>query len=318
MKTFARNKSVIRTGKRFPVKREYARCVSDLKRTGLLAPLPHSRSIGVIGIDGKEYPIPSQDQVVVLFARNRELVGRKVRQGFVSLELTPMAVPIPVLLDLLRSTILRHAADGKVLRTRRSPFGRSIPVRVNAEKQVWIWERLRRVLDTDEIVYFPREHSNEHGGWKKPDVIHEGRFCAVPGWSVGLVESTPMLPKRGRGKTLAGRKQLEISSSPREYLGLLQAPPYQGETGQTHEDFLTSFLVRLETSGEISRDRSDDNGLWLLGQYVKRVERIRGGLVPTGWWIRELGRLRLDAHRPGNKLCARSWGGATVFRLPRA
>ncbi|GAI06553.1 unnamed protein product, partial [marine sediment metagenome] len=37
---------------------------------------------GVIGIDGKEYPIPTQEQVVELFDHNRELVGRKVPQGF--------------------------------------------------------------------------------------------------------------------------------------------------------------------------------------------------------------------------------------------
>jgi hypothetical protein len=271
----------------------------------------------VIGTDGKEYPVPTLEQVVELFALNRELVRCKVPQGFRRLELTPLAFPIPVLLDHLKSAILEHAAGGRICQTRRSPSGRLIRVRVNAEKQVWIWERLRQVLDTDEIAYFPREHSAEHGGLKKTEVIHDGRFCAVPGWSVGLIESAPLLPKRGRGKTLAGRKQLEISSSPREYLHALQAPPYRGETGQTHEDFLTSFLVRLETSGEISHDRSDDNGLWLLGQYVKHVERIRGGLVPTGWWVRQLGRLRLDAHRPGNKLCARSFGAATVVRLPR-
>ena len=66
----------------FPVEREYARCVTALNRTGILTLLPKSESIGVIGIDGKEYPIPTQEQVVELFDYNRELVGRKVPQGF--------------------------------------------------------------------------------------------------------------------------------------------------------------------------------------------------------------------------------------------
>ena len=43
----------------FPVEREYARCVTALNRTGILTLLPKSESIGVIGIDGKEYPIPT-------------------------------------------------------------------------------------------------------------------------------------------------------------------------------------------------------------------------------------------------------------------
>ena len=50
----------------FPVEREYARCVTALNRTGILTLLPKSESMGVIGIDGKAYPIPTQEQVGVL------------------------------------------------------------------------------------------------------------------------------------------------------------------------------------------------------------------------------------------------------------
>src|SRR5450756_2194365 len=82
----------------FPVEREYARCVTALSRTGILTLLPKSESIGVIGMDGKEYPIPTQEQVVKLFAHNRELVDRKVPQGFDRLELTPMVIPASLLI----------------------------------------------------------------------------------------------------------------------------------------------------------------------------------------------------------------------------
>src|SRR4030042_6629964 len=143
----------------FPVEGEYARCVTALSRTGILTLLPKSESIGVIGIDGKEYPIPTQQQVVELFDHNRELVGRKVPQGFDSLELTPMAMPTSLLIDRLRTAVLRHAAEGKICQTRRSPSDPLIPVRVNTEKTVWIWDTLRQALDTDELVYFPQEYS---------------------------------------------------------------------------------------------------------------------------------------------------------------
>src|SRR6266487_4423798 len=65
----------------FPVEREYARCVIALQRTGILTLLPKSDSIGVMGIDGREYPVPTQEQVVELVAHNRELVDGKVPQG---------------------------------------------------------------------------------------------------------------------------------------------------------------------------------------------------------------------------------------------
>ena len=299
----------------FPVEREYARCVAALKRTGILTVLPKSESVGVIGVDGEEYPMPTQEQVVELFAYNRELVGRKVPEGFDCLELTPMAMATPALFDRLKAAIVKHGAEDKIIRTRRSASDPPMPVRVNAEKQVWIWDTLRQALDTDERVYFPEEYSSNHRGQTKLEVVNNGRFCAVAGWSVGLVESYPILPQQGQGKTLGGRRQLEIGASPRDYLRTLQTQAYRGETGKTLEDFLTKFLTHLDATNEVSNDRYDDNALWLLGQYVKYVEQVKSDLVPTGWWHREFGRVRLDAHRPGNRLCTRSWGGSSTVRL---
>ncbi len=72
----------------FPVEMEYVRCVTALKRTGILTFLPKSGKLGVIGIDGKEYPIPTS-----------------------------------LLIDRMKAAILKHAAEGKIYQTRRSPSG---------------------------------------------------------------------------------------------------------------------------------------------------------------------------------------------------
>jgi len=173
---------------------EYTRCVTILNRTDILMHLPKSESIAVIGIDGKEYPIPTQEQVVELFAHNRELIGRKVPQGFDCLELTPMAMPTTLLIDRMKAVILKHAAEGRVYQTRRSPSDPLIPVRVNTEKHVWIWDTLKQALDTDELVYFPQKYSSNHQGKTKLEVVNTGSICAIPGWSVGLVESLPIMP----------------------------------------------------------------------------------------------------------------------------
>jgi len=296
----------------FPVEREYARCVTALNHTGSLTLLPKSESFGVIGIDGREYPVPTQEQVVELFAHNRELVGRKFPQGFDRLELTPMAMPTPLLIDRMKAAILKHTAEEDIYQTRHSPSDPLIPVRVNIEKHVWAWETLRQALDTDDLVYFPQEYSSNHRGQTKLEVVNNGRICAVQGWSVGLVESLPIMRQQGQGKTLGGRRQLEIGSSPREYLQTLQSQAYQGETGKTLEDFIIKFLTHLETTNEISNDRYDNNSLWCLGQYMK-IKYAE--LVPTGWWNRDFGRVRFDMHRTGNKLCTRSWGGSSTVRL---
>ena len=181
------------------LEKEHTRTITALNRTGILTLLPRSENLGVIGIDGKEYPVPTQEQVVELFANNRELVGRKVPQGFDRLELTPMAMPLPYLFDLMKAAILKHAAEGNLYQARRSASEPHTPVRVNKEKQVWIWDTLRQAIDTDELVYFPQEYSSNHRGQTKLRVINNGRICTFPGWSVGLVESLPIMPQQGRG-----------------------------------------------------------------------------------------------------------------------
>jgi hypothetical protein len=298
----------------FPFAYEYARCFAALNGTGILTFLPKSERIGVIGIDDAEYPIPTPEQVKELLAQNRELVGRKVQEGFYRLELTPMVMPLPILIERMGAAILRHAAEGKIYRARRSPSDPPIPVRVNSEKHVWIWETLRKALDTDELVYFPQEYSSDHQGQTKLEIVNNGSICAVPGWSVGLVESLPIMPQPGQGMILGGRKQLEIGSSPREYLQTLRTEAYRGETGKTLEDFIITFLTCLETTNEVSNDVGDNNALWCLGQYLKLPY---AELVPTGRWIRDVGRVRLDMHRTGNKICTRSWGASSTVRLHR-
>lgn len=251
-------------------------------------------------------------QVGDLFAQNAELVERKALQGFDRLEITPLAISTSHLIDLLKGAIVEHGKEGYIFQTRRRASDPFIPVRVNNEKHVWVWEKLRQKLDTDEPVYFPREYSKDHRGQNKIEVINDRHICAVPGWSVGLTESIPIMPRQGEGLTLGGRRQLEIGHSPREYLQTLQMEEYHGETGKTLEDFITTFLIHLETTNEVINDRKDENCLWCLGQYIK-IEYAE--CVPTGRWERDVGRVRLDMHRTGNKLCAQSWGCSTTVRL---
>ncbi len=291
---------------------QYARIIHAMSRTGILISLPRARKPGVIGIDGAEYPIPTQEQVGELFTHTTELISRKVPQGFDRLELTPLAMPISLLMDRLQDAILKHAAEGNIFQTRSSATDPLVPVRVNKEKQVWVWYVLRQACDANELVYFPQEYSSNHRGQTKLEVIHNGQICAFPGWSVGLGESTPIMPAIGQGKMLGGRKQLEIGSSPNEYLRTIQTQSYQGETGKTLEDFMVEFLTRLETTHEVSYDVKDNNALWCLGQYF-RIPYAQ--VVPTGRWVRDVGRVRLDMHRTNNKQCAQSWGGATTVRF---
>lgn len=100
------------------LEKEYARAITALKRTGILTILPRSKKLGVIGIDGKKYPAPNQEQLKKVFTRNKELVDRKMRQGFTRLLLTPIAMPRPQLIDLAKTVLLKHSAAGKIIQTK--------------------------------------------------------------------------------------------------------------------------------------------------------------------------------------------------------
>jgi len=300
---FSKNKGIA------PLEKAYARAITALNRTGILTLLPRSKKLGVIGIDGKEYPVPTQEQINEVFARNKELVDRKTRQGFTQLQLTPIAMPIPQLIGLVKTVILKHAAAGKIIQTKQKPTGADMPVRANTDEPIWVWRGVRQVVDTPKLVYFPQEYAERnHQGLTKGDVLQKISLCAVPGWSVGLIEPTPIMPQQGQGKVIGGRKQLAAYSTPRDYLQTLSTPAYQGETGWTLEDFLTYFITQLETTNQISHDRYDHNMLWLLGSYIPNHmpnsgnKKYRMQLVPVGYWSRDAGRkMYLSAHRTGNR-----------------
>jgi hypothetical protein len=290
--------------KLFSLEKGYARAITALERAGILTVLPRLKKPGVIGVDGKKYPVPSQEQLLEVFACNQELVDRKIRQEFTRLQLTPIAMPTSELVDRVESAVVRHAEAGELMKTKQKPGDADVPERF-AGKPPWIWETLRAALDTPDLIYFPQVYAErDHQGFTKEEVIRESRFCAVPGWSVGLIEPIPVMPQQGQGKTKAGRKQLESNSTPREYLQTLSAPAYRGEMGWTLEDFLTHFATQLETINQVSHARYDSNSLWLLGQYFPNPgHRGKTNLVPVGHWDR--GRMYLSLHRSGNrfKIC---------------
>jgi hypothetical protein len=296
------------------LEKEYARAITALNQAGILTLLPRSGNLGVIGIDGREYPVPAQEQLQEVFARNKELVDRKMQQGFTQLQLTPVAMPASQLIARVKTAVLKHAAVGKIIQTKQDSTDADIPVRVNTGEPIWIWDRVRKVLDTPDLVYFPQVYTeHDHQGLTKEEAIQTTRLCAVPGWSVGLIEPIPIMPQPEQAEVIGGRKQLEPYSTPRDYLLTLSTPAYQGETGWTPDDFLTHFITQLEITNQVSHDRYDSNALWLLGSYMPN-SMPTPHLVPVGYWSREGGRkMHLSAHRTGNRL--RGWVARSMVRL---
>ena len=292
--------------------KDYFECLSAFKESGVIAHVGESGDFGVIDDEGSQFPIPKIEEIETLFSENSELINAKMAQGFCKLELSPLAAGIPFLIKQLTSLLIKKSAEGQIFQS--SLVIKQIPVEVNKEKQVWPWEKLLEADKNNEIAYFPKQYKSDHGGMTKKDVIFSSRICAFPGWSVGLVEDVDIMPGQGEGKTIGGRKQLEVGNSPNEYRQTLAEPEYFGETGKTIEDFLTEFIIRLVTLNEISNNEDDFNGLWCLGQYVRLPY---ADVVSAGRWVGKVGRVRLDIHRSNNKKCTSMIGASTVVRLLR-
>lgn len=294
----------------FSLEGEYARAVTALGRAGILKILHRSGDFGVIGIKGEVYPVPTHEELRRVFSRNRELVNKKLRQGFTQLQLTPIGMPVPRLIERVKAAIAEHAAAGSVMQTKVNQGDAPVMARVS-DKPLWSWETVLKAMDSPEMVYFPRSYSKgDHQGLSKEEVVKSQSLCAAPGWSVGLVEPIPIMPKRGHGRTIGMRRQLEAGATPREYLQSLSGEAYEGETGWTPEDFLTHFVIQLDAFDQVSHDRYDGNALWLLGAFMPNKY---SGIVPVGYWSRALGRVDLSAHRSGNRL--REWVGRSMVRL---
>lgn len=295
----------------FSLESEYARMTSALGRVGILKILPRSGSFGVIGIKGEAYPVPTQEELQRIFTSNKALVDRKLRQGFTQLQLTPIGMPVPRLLERVKGAIAEHAAAGRVMQTKQKPNDAAVMAQVNAGKPLWAWETVLKAMDSPEMVYFPQSYKKgDHRGLAKEEVLKNQRLCAVPGWSVGLIEPIPMMPKKGQGRTIGMREQLEAGATPREYLQKLSGNAYEGETGWTQEDFLAHFVTQLDTLDQVSHNRYDGNALWLLGSFMPNKY---SGIVPVGYWTRVPGRINMSAHRAGNRL--KDWVARSMVRL---
>lgn len=287
---------------------EYRQTLRALNHTGVLSILPLSEKLGVIGVDGHEYPIPTVDEVQEVIDRSRKLVEAKKAQGFTKLQLTPLAAPLPTLLTRVEQELVRHAKEGKVFQSKRNPSDSDVVAQIDTANPTWVWSAVRTAITSDGISYFPKVFGNNHGGKTKLEISGNPKICAVPGWSVGLIEDRSTLPQAGQGQTLGGRKQLENNQSPNDYLKALQASSYRGESGWTYEDFLTNFLLTLDIENRVSHEWDQASALWLLGSYLPSP-----GSVGGGDWYRDDSQLSVAGYVPDDS--DGYWGVRSTVRL---
>jgi hypothetical protein len=272
----------------------YKSQVEIFRRVGLLELLPESGEMGIRGIDGKEYPIPSRDRLKAEVMKNREKYETKMRQGFTEIQLTPFGVPLEKLTTILEQRIIAHHQTGKLLATKDNPTDPDVKLELDTTQPLYKWdgwldpnqpEGQRGADVTGKCVYHPETLEKEgHGGHTKAEVLEAQANTPFPGWEVKLFETSPNIPREGKGKTLAGRKQLETNQTPEDYLKQLQTnPEYQHEQGLTNEDWLTKSIIHLEQTNQVLDDyQGKGSACYLPGSFNPSSRSLGGGCWDRG------------------------------------
>lgn len=278
---------------------QYKKIVDSMEITGILSVIAGTKEFGVIGFDGEVYPVPTLDQVSEILMHNSMKLSYKMDEGFTRLLLTPMAISVLRLIDIVSLQISAKANGRGLFKIANNS---RVPVKAKSKDSVWVWRKVREIFDTDLIIYFPKSYDLlTHKGFKKSEVVKNTNFCAVAGWSISLIKpNSGCLPDKV--KDVANTIQrTEETLAPADYLKDIVSKEYPSETGWTIEDFLTYFIFSIEDSNLIVYDRQDNNCLWLTGNYIPHMGKFNN-LVPAGYYESRVGKLCISAHRTANKL----------------
>ena len=271
---------------------QYESQVKILQRLGLVNLLPDAEKMGIVGIDGKEYPVPSKEDIIREIKSNPEKYETKMRQGFTKIQLTPFAVPLEELAMALERVLLDHYKRGKLLATKEKPTDPDEPLELGPEGPLFKWNGWIEPNDTEGqrgadvtgkcVYHVTNFDKGNHGGQTKTEILKTQAGLPFAGWEVKLLGSSPNIPREGKGKTVGGRKQLETNKTSEDYLKLLRTDPkYKHEQGLTNEDWLTQLIVHLEQTNQVIDDWQGNAKCLLVGSFT--YDR---SILGKGYWSR--------------------------------
>ena len=286
---------------RLKLKEQYYAQLKVLDRSGLLELFPptgeHPKpELGVVGIDGQNYFLPAYEDVLKRLQdpEKRKLIEQKAEQGFTKLLIVPFALPLAILIERYKQTLLRVNQESGLKATDGSAL------ELNLEDPLYVWDKLiqadnPQTPQDQQIEYgvtnYDGPTKEARGGRHKSELLQED---PGNGWHFLLTEDIADLPAEGQGKTISGRQQLEANKSPKEYLNLLQTKEqHQGESGLTPEAALTDWQAYLQEKQTVRDDWQGRGKVnWLVGNYLS-------GDAPVFSWLRGNRRPYLLRINPG-------------------
>lgn len=273
----------------------YQSQVETLTQLDILQELSDGKK-GMIGIDGKEYPLPEiRDIVRRLNREKRETLMKKYEQGFTKLLLVPFGVSLDILIEKYGQALIAAYRAGKLKATN----GDKLDLDENEPVSIWTEKQQNKEIgypgaDIDgRLLYGVSQFDrNNPGGQTKQQLIDTGQA-----WQVILIEDLPDLPAQGQGKDIGGRKQIEANQTPKEYLEKIGKGEYTEEHGLTPESWLMYAITQLQETNQVIDDWQGQGKLcFLTGAYFPS-----SGHVPYAYWRRDYSQARLGRAVPSSR-----------------
>lgn len=267
------------------------------EQAGVLQKLS-SGMMGIKGIDGKEYPFPTIEDVMARGKDKMDLLQKKAQQGFTKLLVVPFAMPLKELMEKYKMLCLDlYKKKGKFFAPKKNAGDADEMLEYAGEADpFYAWEEYFEGDKTGNIVYMQKKLAAEgHGGMTKMQLLDMGKDMKGAGWDMVMLEDMANIPRKGMGKEVGGRKQFETTMTPGWYLEqLMTNPMYAGESGMSPEDFLANALVTLATTHSVLNDWQGHGGVeYLIGAlFVKQMK------VGTACWRRAYKRTGMAALGP--------------------
>lgn len=238
-----------------------------LQDLNIIQKLPKTDRLGIVGVNGLEYPLPTLAEIsaqLQLSPERIKLLRTKISQGFDYLVITPFAMKIDQLTECYEQLLVSKHQQGKLFTSQ------GYPLRLDENAPMAEWEGYVGADQQDgkqKISYYPKQFDkNKHGGYSKDQLLEQSTQNA---WHIQIVEDIANPPSSGWGRVIAKRKQLEKNYLPGEYLEILKSgPAYQGEQGFTIEDWLSYALTRLhQTNQQIDEMQALGRFTYNIGSY---------------------------------------------------
>jgi hypothetical protein len=249
--------------------KQYLEQVTVLNKTGFLEILREKDEngldqIGIKGIDGKEYPLPEEEEIRKIFVSNHgPVLETKLKQGFSRLQITPFALPLEKFFKLLEQNIKKNYQQKTLHGINIKDDTQKVLLPLDLKEPLFVWEDWKNSDNQNNCLYYPALPTDYYDytpfsgkllGQTKKEIL-KNSSSLFPGFEIMLLEKNLTIPKENKGKTIHGRKQLEAGLSPIEYLKKLSRDSqYLHERALTIEDWITLFITHLENNHSVLPD----------------------------------------------------------------